>query len=140
MNRNVLSRTRDALGQVELEHVAPGQDLYENTWQTDAFIATYYEAVNAGTEAEFEGQRKQVLTTYLDLHWWKYKDRVVRCWTKPYRHFGYDVTSQVEGIHAKCKQITPLVDLISSFFESSMRTQRNYCSPTTTIESRLSRF
>ncbi|OWY95338.1 hypothetical protein PHMEG_00034684 [Phytophthora megakarya] len=73
-------------------------------------MATYYEAVNADTEAEFESQRKilasksPVLATYLDLHWWKYKERVVRCWTKQYRHFGYQVTSQVEGIHAKCKR------------------------------------
>ncbi|OWZ14446.1 hypothetical protein PHMEG_00012080 [Phytophthora megakarya] len=75
-----------------------------------SFIATYYDAVNADTEAEFESQRKllasksQVLATYLDLHWWKYKERVVRCWTMRYRHFGYQVTFQVEGTHAKCKR------------------------------------
>ncbi|OWZ22403.1 hypothetical protein PHMEG_0002912 [Phytophthora megakarya] len=50
---------------------------------------------NLYTEAEFESQRKilasksPVLATYLDLPWWKYKERVVRCWTKQYGHFGY---------------------------------------------------
>ncbi|ETM01593.1 hypothetical protein L917_01841 [Phytophthora nicotianae] len=44
-----------------------------------------------------------VLSSYLDNHWWKYKDRIVRGWTDRYQYFGILDTSFVEGTHAKCK-------------------------------------
>ncbi|ETM98995.1 hypothetical protein PPTG_24510 [Phytophthora nicotianae INRA-310] len=44
-----------------------------------------------------------VLSSYLDNHWWKYKDRIVRGWTDRYQYVGILDTSFVEGTHAKCK-------------------------------------
>ncbi|ETI29650.1 hypothetical protein F443_23236 [Phytophthora nicotianae P1569] len=61
------------------------------------------------SETEFEEKRKvlvskrKVVSDYLDLHWWKYKSRVVRYCTSKYTHFGIRVTSTVEGTHAKIK-------------------------------------
>lgn len=73
-------------------------------------MTIYYEAVNSDTEAKFEENRlrlrslNQALAGYLDLHWWKYKDRVVRFWTNSYHHFGYQDTSAVERTHAQIKE------------------------------------
>ncbi|GMF29110.1 unnamed protein product [Phytophthora fragariaefolia] len=57
MNRNVLSKARQVLDQFIVDQVVPGQDKYEITWQTDSFMSTYYEALNAETEFEFENAR-----------------------------------------------------------------------------------
>jgi hypothetical protein len=109
LNKNVLSKTRQVLGQVPVQNPAPGQSKFENTWQTDAFMAAFYLAVDARDEEEFETRKaelrrlSQVLSDYLDNHWWKYKTRFVRAWTDRYQHFGIRDTSFVEGTHAKCK-------------------------------------
>jgi len=110
MNKNVVAKTRQVLGQIPVESPAPGQPKYENTWQTSAFLAVFYRAVDAETEEEFELRRNDLhelnayLASYLDQHWWKYKTRIVRYWTNCYRHFGIRDTSVVEGTHAKCKR------------------------------------
>lgn len=66
-------------------------------------------AANSESEQEFEehpvilaGKSRSV--AYWDLHSRKYKPWIVRCWTKQYALFGYQVTSAVEGTHAKCKR------------------------------------
>ncbi|ETI55389.1 hypothetical protein L914_01828 [Phytophthora nicotianae] len=111
MNKNAISKARQVLVQVPVLIPAPGQPKFENTLQTDAFLALYYAAVDAVTEEEFELKRGEMnrlcpfLSSYLDNHWWKYKDRVVRAWTDRYQHFGIRDTSFVEGTHAKCKNI-----------------------------------
>ncbi|ETP46814.1 hypothetical protein F442_07011 [Phytophthora nicotianae P10297] len=72
-------------------------------------MATFYEAVEAISETEFEEKRKvlvsksKVVSDYLDLHWWKYKSRIVRYCTSKYTHFGVRNTSTVEETHAKIK-------------------------------------
>ncbi|KAE9093066.1 hypothetical protein PF007_g18244 [Phytophthora fragariae] len=109
MNKNVLSKTRQVLGQVPVVNPAPGQPKYENTWQTDAFMEAFYATVDAASEEEFEEKKVNLqklnreLSDYLDNHWWKYKTKIVRAWTYRYRHFGVRDTSFVEGAHAKCK-------------------------------------
>jgi hypothetical protein len=109
MNKNVISKARQVLGQVQVQNPAPGQPKYENTWQTDAFMAVFYAAVDAATEEEFERKRAELrelnlqLAAYLDKHWWKFKVRIVRAWTDKFQHFGVRDTSFVEGTHAKCK-------------------------------------
>jgi len=109
MNKNVISKTRQVLGQVAVQNPAPGRPKYENTWQTDAFMSLFYRAVESSTEAEFEKNRCELralsvpLSRYLDQHWWKYKKHIVRTWTDQYQHFGIRDTSFVEGTHAKCK-------------------------------------
>ncbi|KUF79174.1 hypothetical protein AM588_10000109 [Phytophthora nicotianae] len=110
MNRNVLAKTRTLFGQVEIENPAPGQDKYENTVATDQFMELYYDAVESPSEAEFESRCATIrefsveMADYLDKHWWKYKSKLVHCWTSQYLHFGYRDTSAVEGTHAKCKR------------------------------------
>ncbi|KAG2839286.1 hypothetical protein PC129_g2606 [Phytophthora cactorum] len=54
MDRNVLSKTHRILDQVAVDQPAPGQDTFENSCETDSSMPTYYEAVNAGTEVDFE--------------------------------------------------------------------------------------
>jgi len=109
MNKNVLSKTRQVLGQVPVANPAPGQPKYEHTWQTDAFMTAFYVTVDSATEEEFQEKRTNLrklsceLSHYLDSHWWKYKTKIVRAWTDRYRHFGVRDTSFVEGAHAKCK-------------------------------------
>jgi hypothetical protein len=62
------------------------------------------------TEVEFESHCRDLrtlspaLASYLDLHWWKLKHKIVRCWTNTYCHFEYRDTSAVEGTHAQCKR------------------------------------
>lgn len=110
MNRNVLAKTRTIFGQVEIVSPAPGQDKYENTVATDQFMQLYYDCVASSTEAEFDERCNAIrsasveMADYLDLHWWKYKEKLVKCWTCRYLHFGYRDTSPVEGTHAKCKR------------------------------------
>jgi hypothetical protein len=125
MNRNVLAKTRLNLGQIPVENPAPEEDKYENTAETDAFMALYYQAASAPTETEFETLRLALkaqcaeLAQYLDAHWWKYKVKVVRCWTQQNRHFGYQDTSAVEGTHAMCKKWleSSRGDLFTVFFQ-----------------------
>lgn len=110
MNRNVLGKARLVLGLVPVANAAPRQDQYENTWQTESFMMSYYEAVDSETEQEFEEHcstlrsKSEELANDLDRHWRKYKTHIVRCWTKHYPHFGYQATSAVKGTHAKCKR------------------------------------
>eukprot|EP00644_Phytophthora_capsici_P019706 jgi/Phyca11/133717/e_gw1.667.1.1 len=72
-------------------------------------MTTFYEAVEANSEEEFEEKRKlltsksKVVSDFLDLHWWKYKSRIVRYLTSKYTHFGVRDTSTVEGTHANTK-------------------------------------
>lgn len=109
INRNVLAKTRLEFGQIAVENPAPSQDKFCNSPATDLFMSTFYAAVDSATESEFNSKCLQlrqisaVLSAYLDRHWWKYKARIVRCWTDCYKHFGYQTTSAVEGTHAKCK-------------------------------------
>ncbi|KAG2904872.1 hypothetical protein PC116_g9631 [Phytophthora cactorum] len=109
MNKNAESMARKHLGQVDVENPAPGQPKKENSWQTNLFMATFYKAVDAISEEEFEEKRKllawksKMISAYLDLHWWKYKSRVVRYCTNKYTHYGVRDTSTVEGTHAKIK-------------------------------------
>jgi len=109
MIKNVESMTRKHLGQVEVENPAPGQPKMENSWQTNAFMATFFKALNAETEEEFEisrlelAQKSKTVSDYLDLHWWKYKSRIAKHCTNKYTHFGVRDTSTVEGTHAKVK-------------------------------------
>lgn len=78
-NRNVLAKARLVLGQVAVANPAHGQDKYENSWETDSFMHTYFEALDAGTEAGFESalatlvEKSPVVSAYLDLHWWRFK-------------------------------------------------------------------
>lgn len=75
MNRNVLSRTREELGQVRVINPAPGQDKHENSPATDIFMAAYYATLDSATKSEFERNRSilkainSVLAKYLDNHW-----------------------------------------------------------------------
>jgi len=109
-NRNVLAKTRLVLGQVAVANPAPGQDKYENSWETDSFMHTYFAALDSRSEAEFDSARatlvekSPVVSAYLDLHWWRFKERLVRAWTQQFAHYGYQDTSAVEGTHAKCKR------------------------------------
>ncbi|OWZ02591.1 hypothetical protein PHMEG_00025822 [Phytophthora megakarya] len=88
----------------------PGQDKFENTWQTGRFMQNFCKAVDSETESDFEKQREVLhsfsptLVVYLDLHWWKLKQKIVRFWTIYYKHFGYRDTSAVEGTHAQCNR------------------------------------
>jgi len=54
MKRNVLAKARLELGQVLVDNPAPNRDKYENTAETDAFMAAYHEAANSTSEPEFE--------------------------------------------------------------------------------------
>ncbi|KAE9193634.1 hypothetical protein PF002_g23845 [Phytophthora fragariae] len=109
MNKNVESMARKHLGQITVENPAPGQSKKENTWETNEFMASFFEAVDAETEEEFETKRKDLsrkskaVSDYLDLHWWKYNSRIAKHCTNKYRHFGIRDTSTVEGTHAKIK-------------------------------------
>jgi hypothetical protein len=77
MNKNVVARTRHVLGQVPVQLPAPGQPKYENLWQTNAFLAAFYKAIEARADVEFEQKRIALasmspsLSEYLDAHWWK---------------------------------------------------------------------
>ncbi|KAK1935419.1 PKS-NRPS hybrid synthetase [Phytophthora citrophthora] len=110
MNQNVLAKTRTVLGQVEDPNSAPGQDTYENIVETSQFMDLYYKAADLPDEDEFVKCCAEIrnfnseLADYLDLHWWKYKTKVMRCWTSQYLHFGYRDTSSVEGTRSKCKK------------------------------------
>eukprot|EP00644_Phytophthora_capsici_P004353 jgi/Phyca11/110039/e_gw1.17.447.1 len=70
----------------------------------------YFSAADSPTESDFVERCAALrsvnaeLAEYLDLHWWKYKTKVVRAWTSHYLHFGYRDTSPVEGTHSKCKR------------------------------------
>ncbi|ETL95549.1 hypothetical protein L917_06677 [Phytophthora nicotianae] len=61
MNKNVISKTRQVLGQVAVQNPAPGQSKYENTWQTDAFMSLFYRAVESSTEAFMNSWRSPSL-------------------------------------------------------------------------------
>ncbi|KAG3195447.1 hypothetical protein PC128_g8479 [Phytophthora cactorum] len=123
MNKNVESMARKHLGQVEVENPAPGQPKMENSCEKNSFMASFFEAVDAETEEEFETKRKDLarkskpVSDYLDLHWWKCKSRIVKHCTNKYRHFGIRDTSTVEGTHAKikCKLKTSRGDLNTVF-------------------------
>ncbi|OWZ17312.1 hypothetical protein PHMEG_0008758 [Phytophthora megakarya] len=110
MNRNVLAKASTVLGQVEIQNPMPGQDKCENSVATDQFIELYHAAVSAETEADCDEKCTIIrlynaeMANYMDKHWWKYKTKIVRCWTNQYLHFGYRDTSPVEGTHAKCKK------------------------------------
>lgn len=110
MNRNVLAKTRSIFGQIQVENPLPKQDKFVNTVATDQFMQLYYNAVDAPTEAEFDAKCEVIreasseMADYLDLQWWEYKTKLVRCWTNQYLHFGYRDTSPVEGTHSKCKK------------------------------------
>jgi len=77
MNKNVVARTRHVLGQVPVQLPAPGQPKYENSWQTNAFLAAFYKAVEVRDDVEFDQKRIALvsmspsLSEYLDAHWWK---------------------------------------------------------------------
>ncbi|KAE9042983.1 hypothetical protein PR001_g5984 [Phytophthora rubi] len=109
MNTNVEAMARKHLGQVTVVDPVTGVNTKENTWEADAFLAAFHEAVDSKTESEFETRRaalkehSEYLASYLDINWWKYKERIVRVWTDRYPHFGVRDTSLVEGTHAKCK-------------------------------------
>ncbi|GMF80258.1 unnamed protein product [Phytophthora fragariaefolia] len=109
MNRNVLAETRSVLGQIRLENPVSWESKYGNTVATDTFITAYYAAADSNTQIEFYTNQKVLfeldldLANYLDQHWWKYKERVVKCWTKHYKHVGFQDTSPLERTHAKCK-------------------------------------
>lgn len=85
-NHNVLTKTLQVLGQIAVANPAPRQDKYENTWEADSFMHTYYEALAACSEADFEAARTvlakkcPVVAAYLDLQWWRFKDRLVHAW------------------------------------------------------------
>ncbi|KAG3078218.1 hypothetical protein PI125_g21037 [Phytophthora idaei] len=102
MTCNVLAKTRTVFGQVEIANPAPGQGKYENTVATDYFMELFYTAVSSSTETAFEEnlvtiRSKSVeLAHYLELHWWKYKEKLVTCRSSQYLNFGYRDTSAVE--------------------------------------------
>lgn len=50
MNRNVQSKTRQILGQVPIEHPAPGQARYENSPETNEMMALFHVAVDSKTD------------------------------------------------------------------------------------------
>ncbi|GMF42725.1 unnamed protein product [Phytophthora fragariaefolia] len=109
MNKIVESMARKQLGQVEVNNPAPGQPKMENSWQTNSFMATFSQAVDAESEEEFETKRRELavksktVSDYLDLRWSKYKSRIMKHWINKYRHYGIRDTSTVEGTHAKIK-------------------------------------
>ncbi|KAG2870615.1 hypothetical protein PC114_g27301 [Phytophthora cactorum] len=108
MNRNDLAKTR-TVGQVEIVNPVLSQDKYENTVATDYFMELFYIAVDSSTETAFEENLVKIrsksveLADYLDLHRWKYKEKLVTCRSSQYLNFGYRDTSAVEGTHSKCK-------------------------------------
>ncbi|GMF48555.1 unnamed protein product [Phytophthora fragariaefolia] len=53
MNKNVESMARKHFGQIEVNNPAPGQPKIKNSWQTNSFMAIFFEAVDAETEEEF---------------------------------------------------------------------------------------
>jgi hypothetical protein len=110
LNQDVLAKARQELGQIRVDNSLPGQDKYENSWQTEVFKQCFYETVESTTEVEVESHCRDLrtlspaLASYLDLHWWKFKHKIVRCWTNTYCHFEYRDTSAVEGTHAQCNR------------------------------------
>lgn len=106
MNTNVEATARKHLGQVTVVDPTTGVRSKENTWETNAVMAAFHEAVDSKTESEFETRAVALKThsSYLDTNRWKYKTRIVRAWTDRYPHFGFRDTSLVEGTHAKCKE------------------------------------
>jgi hypothetical protein len=52
--RNDLAKTRLVLSQVAVANPAPSQYKYENSWETDSFMYTYFEALGSRYEADFE--------------------------------------------------------------------------------------
>lgn len=100
MNRNVLAKTRTILGQVEISNSASGQNRFENTVATHQFMDLYYDDVTSPAEADFKTRCAAIrspnveLTDYLDKYWWKYKTKLVRCWTSQYLHLSIEIRLQ----------------------------------------------
>eukprot|EP00644_Phytophthora_capsici_P016336 jgi/Phyca11/117955/e_gw1.34.351.1 len=73
-------------------------------------MAKFYTTVDSETEADFDldlrhlRENNSTLADYLVKHWWKYKTKIVKCWTDQYKHFRYRDTSAVEGTDAQCKR------------------------------------
>jgi hypothetical protein len=84
MNRNVLTKTHQILGQTRVADPRPWEDKFENSPATSSFMAVYYEAIQSVSETEFNVNCSRLqslnatLAVYLQNHWWKYKEHMVR--------------------------------------------------------------
>ncbi|GMF32255.1 unnamed protein product [Phytophthora fragariaefolia] len=68
MNKNVEIMARKHLGQIEVSNPAPGQPKIETSWQTNSFVATFIEAVDAESEegGSLEARRSRAYAEKID--------------------------------------------------------------------------
>ncbi|KAG6941553.1 hypothetical protein JG688_00018603 [Phytophthora aleatoria] len=84
--------------------------LGKDTLAAKVFMAMYRHTVDSESETEFNARRADLLEAssemakYLDQEWWPHKEKIVKCWTARYCHFGCHDTSTVEGTHATMKR------------------------------------
>ncbi|SMR62545.1 unnamed protein product [Zymoseptoria tritici ST99CH_1E4] len=93
----------------------PATGRYELSDAAKEFMEAFDKAINAPTEALFDDAKRGLwsragedqdwftMVTYLEDHWWIYKERCVKAWTDKIRHYGNETTSPVEGAHAGLK-------------------------------------
>ncbi|GMG15610.1 unnamed protein product [Phytophthora fragariaefolia] len=109
-NQCVEARVREALGEVDLAKPDFFKRTKVNAWKTNAFLGAYDAAMHADTEGDFERRRgvlRQLhseVAEHLDDKWWKYKEKLVKCWADKYIHFGRLDTRTVDAVHANIER------------------------------------
>lgn len=106
VNMNVLSKTKKWFP-------APvkGAHHYQRHPQFRAFLGDWNSLLLSGNEEEYNTRLARMRTvyslqamSYIETTWLIFKEKLVKFWVDQHLHFGYLVTSPVEGCHAGLKR------------------------------------
>ena len=130
LNKDVMAYARTKCPQLG-RRLNEKKELVDTT-ATELFASRFQELIRSPTVEDFEKGCQEVkkmspkMAKYLEDNWWKYKEKIVHCWTSKFTSFGLIATSIVEGGHARIKRwlgnsradVVSLFDCLHRFFES----------------------
>jgi MULE transposase domain len=109
-NKCVLAKERTTIHKQVKGKDDKGNETFFDRADTLNFMHRFYHCIDADEVDDFERERDSLMTdypcmrAYFNKNWWPYKERLARCYTNRYRHFGEQCSSCCEGQHSRIKR------------------------------------
>lgn len=109
-NKCVLAKARTTIHRQVKGKDDKGNETYFDHADTLNFMHRFYHCIDADEVKDFESERDSLMAdypcmrAYFEKNWWPYKERLAKCYTNRYRHFGEQCSSRCQGQHSCIKR------------------------------------
>ena len=109
-NKCVLAKARGSIHKQVKHTDAEGKEEFFDHTDTVNFMQLFYRCIDTDDVDEFQRLKDEldtdypVMREYFEKNWWPWKERLAKCYTNQYMHYGEQCSSRVEGQHARLKR------------------------------------